>query len=115
MYINAKEINLEDLKLVKKDGRYYLSATYVFDDGSNKYVMEVPRISLPIRCGAPDINESTMTLGGYGEAFINLGFGDLEMHKFNGHHYTITTIQEELTLEEIEKRLGYKVKIVTKK
>ena len=111
MDIKTRITRLKDLKLVKDGGAYYLSATYTQEDGPNKYELEVPRIYLPLR-QEPDIKSYML---GEHEGLINLGFGELTMRKVDGYYYKVTTIQKELTLEEIEKRLGYKVKIVSKK
>ena len=111
---SSKTTKLKELHLVKENGMYYLSAKYEIVEGNYQYVLEVPRIFLPLR-NEPTISETCLGVDWEQEHLINLGFGELQMTKIKDHYYTVTTIQEELTLEEIEKRLGYKVKIVTKK
>ena len=54
---------------------------------------------------------------GFADTSIDLGFGDLDFMPGVTKHETcrIHTSTKEMTLEEIEKKLGHKVKIVNKK
>ena len=108
--------HLKDLQLHHDKNGYYLSAKYDIKDGENHYEMNIPRLELYIK-GYPDItvNGGSLRFGWADECLINLGFGDLPARKVNEAWYTYKTITEELTLDEIEKRLGYKIKIVNKK
>lgn len=51
------------------------------------------------------------------DTYIDLGFGDLQFHPTKTKHETrrIYTNVKEMTLEDIEKQLGHKIKIVSNK
>lgn len=101
-----------------KDGYHYLSAIYEIRNNNDVYELNIPYIELPIRC-EPIISRSQIYERGRiccnTKSYVNLGFGDLDIKRIDGIDFTLKTLTEELTLEEIEKRLGYKVKIVSKK
>jgi hypothetical protein len=111
-------MKLTDLHLNKKDGSYYyLSATLLHEDEKGYYEINVPKIPLHI---SKEINLThsieTNTYVPYEYATIDLGFGELDIFKDDdGNFFTATCIEEkthEMTIDEIEKKLGYKIKIV---
>ena len=63
----------------------------------------------------PDVNRNISYCGC--ETSINLGFGSLDFYPGITSHETrrIHTATKEMTIEEIEEKLGYKVKIVNNK
>lgn len=127
MYINGvndTKVELTDLVLKKdKDGIYYLGAKYRVEDDKAVREVHIPKILLTV-------NRSNVTIRRddcYREDFIHIshpevdiGFGYLPLcidDPCNMTYFTETVIEEkihELTLDEIEKKLGYKVKIVNK-
>lgn len=114
------------VKLISLDTHYnpirncwYLSASYLCEDESEVYQIDIPNILLPILTDYLP----TLTQGGSDprdwHMAIDLGVGELEVCKDkNGVYYTKTVKEyktKEMTIEEIEKKLGYKVKIVNNK
>jgi len=115
-----KSVALLKDTLCSKNGRYYLGLTYEFEDAQeNVHEVYISRVPLPIYDqGIPEIKcKSVYTMGSYinaGES-IDVGYGDVNLPS---DYVLIDTIVKyeikEMTLEEIEKELGYKVKIVGK-
>lgn len=113
---------LKDLSLHKEENSkwhtYYLTAVYEVENESGIYELTIPKIDLPVRNGIPDM---TVEHNWYGEDHteINLGFGDLELlHDSGRPAWFAKCVKEkthELTMAEIEKKLGYKIKIVSEK
>ena len=123
---NYKTI-LEDVEVYKdKDGDCFLSLKYNVEntDGSvDQFVF--PSVLLPISDHSFSISNDYV----FGAMTINCGFGDLPIIKGNVKlpngktakdvFFTKQQIKEapakEMTLDEIEKQLGYPVKIVAEK
>lgn len=119
--IEECQIELKDVELIKeKDplikGRinYYFSITYIRTDRFGKQEINYPRVYLPIfRNTLPHIE-----LISYIDNLLDIGLGNLPLKPGpDGKLFTVKQIEEyprEMTLEEIEKQLGHKVKIVSK-
>lgn len=111
--------DLTKLELYQEDGCYYLRAEYEVEDDHRLQKYTIPKISLPIR-REPVINEDVLDypIPRY-HSTISLGFAELEILKGDdGYLYKCETIKEypqKMTLEEIEKKLGYKVEVVSGK
>lgn len=99
---------LKRLELKKDGSGYYLSAIYEFENEAG-----VHRAIFPIELlNSPVISREDWRCPGK----IDLGFGELPLEGDPG--YTIKTIREkvhDVTIEEIEKKLGYKIRIVKEK
>lgn len=108
-----KSNKLKRLELKKDGSGYYLSAIYEFENEAGVHRAIFPKIRLPIELlNAPVISREDW---GYPRK-INLGFGELPLEGDPG--YTIETIREKIhdvTIEEIEKKFGYKIRIVKEK
>lgn len=120
---------LDDLELVKEYGEYYLSAKYVLDTNIAKHKLYVPRIKLEIKQDDVEIqtvNEIDQRSGftcRYDRHYIDIGLGkklllrsytDIDTNET--YHYKIEKLEDkvkEMTVDEIEKKLGYKIKIVS--
>lgn len=102
---------LTDLKFQKgSDGMYYLAAKYRVEEEHRIKECIFPKIILPVdEYHAPLIHLSTCDDG----RSIDIGFGDLPV-PVPPIEKVIEEKVQELTIEEIEKKLGYKVKIVAK-
>lgn len=115
---------LTKLKLYQEDGCYYLRAEYEVEDDHRLQKYTIPKIALPIRRG-PVINERVFNeychhySSPKRDVTMDLGFGELHLLTgSDGYLYKCETIKEypqKMTLEEIEKKLGYKVEIVSGK
>lgn len=125
MFEEKKE-RLKSVKLLKdtlRGGklRYFLALTYEFEDAQeNVHEVYISRVPLPIcNLGIPEIkHKSVHTMGSRintGDS-IDIGYGDVDLPS---DYVLIDTIVKygikEMTLEEIEKELGYKVKVVNRK
>ena len=121
MYHDREE--LKDIKLVHEITEWYLDLTYEYEDKKGIYEIHIPRVILPISDNMMpfiDINRSR-----YHDPCIQMGVYKLPLAEAETKHgvegkypYTIKTLNEkcqEMTLEEVEKKLGYKIKLVTKK
>lgn len=115
---------LKDLQLHKETINdnaevYYLSAIYEYEDDCAVHEVVIPRIILPIN--DPIIKRShTRYTYSSSDNTIDIGFGDLTMawDESLGYIYYDKIIEEkvyDMTLEEIEKKLGYKVRVVSEK
>lgn len=118
---NKDEFKLISLELYTEiindmgDVDYFLKAVY---EHTNEYVKE--RINIPkIRLGVNPYNLIINHATCYNhEANVNLGFGNIPIISVDGIAYFTEVIEEypqKMTMDEIEKKLGYKVEIVSKK
>ena len=118
-----KTHKLEKIELVEECGQYYLDVTYLIEDDHKIEKLWIPRIRIPFNANIyPDIT------GDRNPLFLSLdpifkinasadSHGDLRIEKLhNTVLFTTETIKEkthEMTISEIEKKLGYKIKIVS--
>jgi len=111
-------MKLTDLQLYQENNKYYLSAKFFYEDKQGYYEASIPKIDLHI---SPDC-EVNISSGydcfnvPYKIVDVDLGFGLLYAKPFNekGDFFTLTRLEEkvhEMTLDEIEKALGYKIKL----
>lgn len=125
IYEDRAQLKNLELNQDKKTKKYYLSAIFRIEDAFAVKELTVPRIALDIN-GCLEIGENYND-GLYPyvkNMYIDMGFGNirLEQGKINGfanpYYYALKTIEEktqEMTLSEIEKKLGYKIKLVDEK
>lgn len=106
-------------ELVEENGQFYLSITCLCENERQIREITIPRVTLPLNRHTPmEVTWENSYARNWPYENVSL---HLEEHKFKlksvgGKYLTETVILEktqELTLEEIEKRLGYKVKIVS--
>lgn len=99
----------------KTDSRhYYLSATYIRETDAKIERIAIPKINLPVAYSTEPVMTFTEDCLGP-MVFIDMGFGDLAIRQANGVFYTIDTIKEktvDMTMAEIEKKLGHKIRII---
>jgi hypothetical protein len=109
--------HITDLKLYKENGAYYLSASICHEDNRGVYEISIPRVKLPV---SQDIELCNTTEHSYWSnkttVSLNFGLGKLYAEPFNddGSYFVINQVEEkvhEMTLAEIEKELGYKIKL----
>ena len=121
-----RKFTLKDVELVKEDGKYYITTKYDLETDYDFREVEVRKVPLPLS-HVPDVREETPTILWADNNpivppshwFADLGYGNIFMGSVytNPFYYEKVVSQktQELTLEEIEQKLGCKVKIVTKK
>lgn len=131
--IVAGDIKDTDIKLTKailrkeyKSDEYTLDLTYTLDSPMMIKELHIPRVVIPLNTNFIKINryddfqhDDFQSCHITQDYFVDLGFGEMRLSPdVNGAAFTIKTVKEktkEMTLEEIEKKLGHKVKIVNKK
>lgn len=94
--------------------RYYLSATYIRETDAKIERITIPKINLPVAYFTEPVMTFTEDCLGP-TVFIDMGFGDLAIQQTNDVFYTLDTIKEktvDMTVAEIEKKLGHKIRIV---
>ena len=114
LYKDTNEFGYED---------YYLKAEYLIEEEHRTVKLTIPKIYL-------SINENNLIIhreyyhNSYikPETTVDLGFGELHLDKVkdkDGEYYykyeVIEERAEKMTLEEIEKKLGHKIELVSKK
>ena len=108
---------LMDVKLNKEsDGRgYSLSLTYSGEDRfGNIHEKVISGIPLPLYTNSRDIY-SELSVGNTTESYVDVGYGNVLIpHSCKVIDRIVEYATKEMTLEEIEKKLGHKVKIVNK-
>ena len=122
--MNRINTELSSIVPFKEDGFWYLKLVYKYeDDKGNKHTVIIPKAAIPFnQTGLPYITRSLSEL-----PYINCN-DSMPLHdsicdlaiergaKEPGCCFDIITeyASREMTLDEIEKELGYKVKIVNK-
>lgn len=116
-----KSIKLKNCDLYQDDGYLFMSLTYEIEDAHVIKEIHIPKIAT---CIATDkdlsISHSTTSRGSVYDVELHAGTIRYQLFKDNTEDVYLTEkiLYEkptEMTLEEIEKKLGYKVKIVSKK
>lgn len=121
---------LTNIELFEENGCYYLKLKYRLEREHCVEELEIPKAKLPFNknvypsvtyseCSCDPINDPRRE-----ESYLRTGFNNsLELRKGNvaeakNVYCVVRTIEEkytEMTVEEIEKKLGYKIKIVSEK
>lgn len=103
---------IKDVKLVQEKETYYLDLTYECEDEKTVYVMNIPRVKLPC-LNNPYIDDITNpTIEFISGTRLQIRKGP------NGALLSEVVIEEKthkMTVAEIEKKLGYKIEIVSDK
>ena len=121
-----KAAELLNIVPFKEDKTWYLSLSYKYEDEKGKHILEIPKTTLPFPQGllprityntfhfdeVPFIscNDSMPLYKSTCPLASNRGFKD----PGSVFDIIIDPTSREMTLDEIEKELGYKVKIINK-
>lgn len=113
--MNLNNITNEKVELYEENGKQYLRLDFDYEDSRGYYKGHIERICLNVK-----LLGFSQEYGGYGlnACYVDLGLDKLLVSPNDGTYYTLALVKEkvqEMTMEEIEKKLGHKVKIVTKK
>lgn len=130
-YENAKNVYLKHCELVRevtpRGDVYYLHLKYYYENDRGRYILHIPRVCLDILTNKlPNIIHEhplkpMVTMNGCQYIMDEAG---VEMVDLDGNNITpkgaciVQTIEEysrEVTMDEIEKKFGHKVKIVNNK
>lgn len=128
-----KNVVLKGRKVFEEDNHLYLKLVYQYEDNCGIHELIIPKIDLEIRTDClPTINHDLHTgymgilnyyINRYSDTFVLLQ-DDVAVRKngvtltFENAAYVKNTLKEnpqEMTIAEIEKKLGYKVKLVSEK
>lgn len=96
------------------DGRveqYYLRAECEIVDEYKKSKIIIDKIALPVYY--PSISQA-LSMGAFPYATVNFGFGELHVLE-PIREKILEEYPQKMTLKEIEKKLGYKVEVVSEK
>ena len=127
--MNRSDAELSDIIPFKEDGRWYFKLIYKYEDKKGKHTVVIPKAAAPFGSGSPlSINR----LDPYYKCLVERPYincndsmplyesvCDLAIAqgaKEPSCYFDIITeyASQEMTLDEIEKELGYKVKIINK-
>ena len=118
---------LKKADIFREGGMWFMHLEYEYEDNRGKHLVTLPKVDFPCSLEDPNIDfcNGMDTLGLEGSAFIEI-YESLNLHKGNITNpltnktinalYTDIIVEpkiHDLTLDEIEKKLGYKVRIVT--
>lgn len=117
---------IKNARLYKEaDGRYYIDLRYTEEDDRKITETHIPKIHIPLELGRINpfnISNADYVLGGCSlkmyEGVSTFRTEDGERESYPNVLFAEKVIEEkvqEMTLSEIEKKLGYKVKIVSEK
>ena len=111
--------DIDELKVVRKDGGYCLEVTLLGETDTH-FVKSIATLKLPM-----DIKHSSLTSGCRDSLsflqkeqptmMMNLGFGYLEVEDGKFDLEIVGDKGKDMTLSEIEEKLGYKIKLVSEK
>ena len=101
---------LKSMKLYKEGGKYYLHAVYGYKINGEEHEIDIPKIEMNFE------NYPILTLGDRVE-YCRLSSQDCCLHRIlavgdNDVAYTDRILKKKMTVEDIEKELGYSVEIV---
>ena len=107
-------LELEDVDLVKCEDKYYLDVSYIIDTLSERVRLHIPKISLPINPYSVRLMHESRYADPKCEVDVGYGVAKVELDD-DGAYFYLTVLEEkvqEMTVAEIEEKLGYKIKIV---
>lgn len=112
----------------REDGKYYLKLVYEYEGNDGTHQLIFPKVSFPFRQDLiPDMHTGICDASLYLVPYVDSKLLLTEVTATNYDGETITTSStsvvdclikrkvHKMTIEEIEKELGYKVEIVSKK
>lgn len=111
-----ENVELKKVKLVKNTWGYFLDMTYQVETPAKIEEIHLPMVRLPINTKRFILKTDDGFLRPTAVADVGFGIANLYQNK-DRVYYTIETKEiktKEMTLEEIEEKLGHKVKIVNK-
>lgn len=127
--MNKSDAKLSGIIPFKENGFWYLKLIYKYEDEKGKHTIVIPKASLPFnQIGSPSVNKRPFYDSRlYEPPFISCN-DSMPLYKSvcdlarkrgvdePGYYFDIITeyASREMTLDEIEKELGYKVKIINK-
>lgn len=128
MFMSKSNAELSDIIPFKEDGDWYLKLIYKYEDEKGKHTVAIPKAAIPfgqryIPCINVPQSYSLSSENPYIECSDSMPLHNSVFElatergaKNKGFYFDVITeyAVKEMTLDEIEKELGYKVKIVNK-
>ena len=112
--LESQTIENINISFNKNINSYVINVSYrCTDKEGNVDILSIKDLPIDIN-SYPNVDRNA-TYCGF-ETSVNLGFGSLDFYPGVTSYETrrIHTVTKEMTIEEIEKKLGYKVKIISK-
>lgn len=126
--MNKNNVELYSITPFKENERWYLKLIYKYENENGKHTVIIPKAAIPFAQGSlPIIKSSSYNEYLFEHPYMN---SDYPMSLYNSvcdlanergvkqpsYYFDIITeyATKEMTIDEIEKELGYKVKIVNK-
>lgn len=111
-------VSNEEIELYKEDNRYFFRVDFDYEDDCAVYKGHIEKIPFNFRLIRLGTGYDDLTINK--RCVVNLGLKEnMEvLPDDKSCFFTLTVVKEkihEMTIEEIEKKLGYKVSIVNKK
>lgn len=94
---------------------YYLDVTYTVETPEEIKEINIPKVMLGLNNHSFTITRRRDYVYGLYHMFADIGLGNKDLLDQKGDYFTeklIETKTKEMTLDEIEKKLGHKVKII---
>lgn len=128
MFMSKSNAELSDIIPFKEDGDWYLKLIYKYEDEKGKHTVAIPKAAIPFcqryipRINVPQ-SYSLSSENPYIECSDSMPLHDSVFElatergvKNKGFYFDIITeyAVKEMTLDEIENKLGHKVKIINK-
>ena len=105
-----ENVMLKSFNVFEENGMYFAHIVYRYENNKGLWELTVPKLHIPLEPYSFKI-ETDIT-----GATMNIGFGKWRMYPVDGDIYAKNVLIEEkihdMTVEEIEEKLGYRVRIV---
>lgn len=135
MYLSNENAELKSAKLFKEDSRYFLELRYEVENDRGLYEVIIPKMELPIRTNRTPflateqvsnflLPRPDTVYASFGDFKLKLHSKDVKVKTIDGDDvvdntcYLTNMIKEKkhkMTLSEVEKKLGYKIELVSEK
>ena len=105
----SRQLKAKDISIYIEDGQPYIHWVGEFSDGNDVYEVDIPKMDVNIDAIVEDKPIEFDTLGhvSYPEVSFARHFYAVQ----DGVKFTVACKKREMTKEQIEKELGYKIKI----
>lgn len=105
-----ENVRLKSFTTYEEDGLYFAHIVYQYEDNKGLWELTVPKVRIPVE---PYYFELELDPDG---GTLNFGLGECRMYPVDTNAYARKVLIEEkihdMTVEEIEEKLGYRVRIV---
>ena len=118
---NNKRVDLVDICLFEDANGAYVRVTYEVETDQSVRRITLPKVKLPIHYHQVKVRCDHIYPRGEA-AFVDIGFGETpayleEVRGYDGRYYYVDELvhskTHKMTVAEIEKKLGYKIEIVS--